>query len=35
MGGTFDNDLEKQNKIIRNIAKVITIDKDEKSGLVN
>jgi hypothetical protein len=27
--------LEKQNKIIRNIAKVITIDKDEKSGLVN
>ena len=35
MGGTGDNDLEKQNKIIRNIAKVITIDKDEKSGLVN
>jgi len=35
MGGSGDNDLEKQNKIIRNIAKVITIDKEEKSGLVN
>jgi hypothetical protein len=35
MGGSGDNDLEKQNKIIRNIAKVITIDKDEKIGLVN
>jgi hypothetical protein len=35
MGGSGDNDLEKQNKIIRNIAKVITIDKEEKNGLVN
>ena len=28
MGGSGDNDLEKENKIIRNIAKVITIDKE-------
>ena len=29
MGGSGDNDLEKENKIIRNISKVITIEKDE------
>jgi hypothetical protein len=29
MGGSGDNDLEKENKIIRNISKVITIEKEE------
>jgi ribosomal protein L32E len=29
MGGSGDNDLEKQNKIIRNITKVTTIEKGE------
>jgi hypothetical protein len=28
MGGYCDNDLEKEDKIIRNIAKEITIDKN-------
>ena len=27
MGGSGDNDLEKEDKIIRNIAKEVTIDK--------
>jgi len=27
MGGSGDNDLEKENKIIRNITKIVTIDK--------
>jgi hypothetical protein len=27
MGGKGDNDLEKEDKIIRNIAKVVIIDK--------
>jgi hypothetical protein len=27
MGGKGDNDLEKEDKIIRNIAKVVVIDK--------
>ena len=29
MGGSGDNDLEKEDKIIRNITKVTTIDKNE------
>ena len=28
MGGSGDNDLEKEDKIIRNISKIITIDKE-------
>ena len=28
MGGKVDNDLEKEDKIIRNIAKEVTIDKN-------
>jgi hypothetical protein len=28
MGGSGDNDLEKEDKIIRNIAKEVTIDKN-------
>jgi hypothetical protein len=28
MGGKGDNDLEKEDKIIRNIAKKVIIDKD-------
>jgi hypothetical protein len=28
MGGSGDNDLEKENKIIKNIAKVVNIDKN-------
>jgi len=28
MGGSGDNDLEKENKIIRNITKIVTIDKE-------
>jgi hypothetical protein len=28
MGGKGDNDLEKEDKIIRNIAKEVTIDKN-------
>jgi hypothetical protein len=28
MGGSGDNDLEKEDKIIRNIAKNIIVDKD-------
>jgi len=31
-GGSGDNHIEKENKIIRNIAKNVTIDK-ESSGL--
>jgi hypothetical protein len=27
MGGKGDNDIEKEDKIIRNIAKTVTIDK--------
>jgi hypothetical protein len=27
MGGKGDNDLEKENKIIKNIVKEVTIDK--------
>jgi hypothetical protein len=27
MGGKGDNDLEKEDKIIRNISKIVTIDK--------
>jgi hypothetical protein len=27
MGGKGDNDLEKEDKIIKNIAKTVTIDK--------
>jgi hypothetical protein len=27
MGGKGDNDLEKENKIIKNIAKEVTVDK--------
>jgi hypothetical protein len=30
MGGSGDNDLEKENKIIRNIAKNVTIDKNSE-----
>ena len=28
MGGKGDNDLEKEDKIIKNIAKVVVIDKN-------
>jgi hypothetical protein len=28
MGGTGDNDFEKEEKIIKNISKEITIDKE-------
>jgi hypothetical protein len=28
MGGSGDNDFEKEDKIIRNIAKEVTIDKN-------
>jgi hypothetical protein len=28
MGGSGDNDTEKENKIIKNIAKVVIIDKN-------
>ena len=28
MGGSGDNDLEKEDKIIKNIAKEVTIDKN-------
>ena len=28
MGGSGDNDLEKEDKIIRNIAKEVAIDKN-------
>jgi len=28
MGGKGDNDLEKEDKIIKNIAKEVTIDKE-------
>jgi hypothetical protein len=27
MGGPGDNDLEKEDKIIKNITKIVTIDK--------
>jgi hypothetical protein len=33
MGGTGDNDAEKLNKIVRNIAKEVVIDKHSFSGL--
>jgi hypothetical protein len=33
MGGSGDNDLEKENKIIKNLAKQVLIDKDKYSNL--
>jgi hypothetical protein len=33
MGGKGDNDLEKEDKIIKNIAKIVTIDKTNESCL--